>query len=41
MPMRKINLDGWMNEYGEGVDENAFVALEWYRKAAELGHADA
>ena len=30
-----------MNEYEEGFDENAFVALLWYRKEAEQSHANA
>ena len=32
---------GWMYENGKGVDQNDSTAVEWYRKAAEQGHADA
>jgi len=30
-----------MYDLGEGVPQNASTAAEWYRKAAEQGHADA
>jgi len=32
---------GLMCYYGRGVDRNSSTAVEWYRKAAEQGHADA
>jgi len=32
---------GLMYQYGRGVDKNMSTAVEWYRKAAEQGHADA
>ncbi len=32
---------GWMYEFGKGVNKNYLAAEEWYRKAAEQGHADA
>jgi TPR repeat protein len=30
-----------MYEYGKGVAKDKAKAAEWYRKAAEQGHADA
>jgi len=32
---------GYMYRYRSGVDNNEATAVEWYRKAAEQGHADA
>ncbi len=32
---------GLMYQYGYGVDKNYSTAVEWYRKAAEQGHAGA
>jgi len=32
---------GWMHYYGDGVDENKSTAVEWFRKAAAQGYADA
>jgi len=32
---------GLMYQYGRGVDKNISTAVEWYRKAAEQGHANA
>ena len=32
---------GWMYQFGSGVDKNCSIAIKWYRKAAEQGHADA
>jgi len=32
---------GLMYQYGRGVDKNISTAVEWFRKAAEQGYADA
>lgn len=36
-----MNMIGWMYKNGHGVEQDYAVAMEWYKKAADLGNANA